>query len=358
MKPIDYQSLRFLVNRSDASPFKKNLELKRLEKAFKQGRLEIPKNESHVNQWWRCEARFWLGDYSDWQGWEYRDPWATTNWLKNTGNIPLWAGKKVKRLYVVGEQGLGDEVLFGQTLFHVKPFADEVIFETQPRLVSVFNRCFQVTAIPADLVPHPSGEGELRVKKDMDADEWVTLGELCRVFLKGNEKFRREAFLYADPAQVERFKKYQGRVGISWRGRQGTEKHIISAYPEALSLQYGQAWDEGVETPEGLDLKDDLEGVLGLLANLSEVVTVSTSVAHFSSAMGVPTTVIIAEKGTGDSNLIPWKWHAENLPNRTWWYGETTRTYDSWGDFIRHTKRSRRTRMPEGSDNRARAVMS
>jgi len=359
MREIDYKALRFLINRSSSTPFQKTRELKKLEKAWKgaqRGKLDIELGKGMDHQWYLCEARFFIGDYSDWTGWEYRDPWATTNWLKNTGNIPIWSGKKVKRLYVVGEQGLGDEVLFAQTLFKAKEFCDELIFETQPRLVSIFERCFPATVIPADLVPHPSGEGELRIKKDMDADEWVTLGELCRVFLKGT--FERRPYLFADPSQIERFKKYKGRTGISWRGRQGTEKHIISAYPEAVSLQYGQTWDEGVETPEGLDLKDDLEGVLGLLANLSEVITVSTSVAHFASAMGVPTTVIIAEKGTGDSNLIPWKWHADNLPNKTWWYGDTTRTYDSWGDFIRHTKRSGGPRVFTNRDSGARAFVS
>ena len=100
-----------------------------------------------------------------------------------------------------------------------------------------------------------------------------------------------------------------------------------------ICLQYDQGWDEDVDVPQGLDLRNDLEGILGLLSNLARVVTVSTSVAHFSAALGVPTHVILADPSTGvRANIFNFKWACKETPNRTPWY-KCARVYESWGAY-------------------------
>ena len=97
------------------SKLKKDRQIERITKAFKRGQLVIPDSETEQQKWWRCEARFMLGDYSDWSGWEFRDPWAKTLWFHpftKPYKEACWQGQDVEKLYVVGEQGVGDEVFF------------------------------------------------------------------------------------------------------------------------------------------------------------------------------------------------------------------------------------------------------
>lgn len=322
-REIDYKTACFLLDRTEDSPLKRARERRRLDKAYRSKVAGFDASEPPMHRWWRCEARFWHGDYSDWSGWEYRDPWAARIWFENPFPVKVWDTKPVDRLYVVGEQGIGDEVLFSQCLLNLP--AKEVVLETQDRLIPVFER-MGVKCVPSKLVPHPDGEGELRLKQDFDADAWVALGDLPRLYRKAPEMFPRKPYL---PFPLSP----GGRTGISWRGAQGAIPELLKAFPKALALQYDIAWDEDVNRPD-LDLRNDLDGLCRLLATLKRVVTVSTSVAHFSAALGIETHVILAPNKSGRrGNLIPWKWHAENLPGRSWWYPDTTRTYDSWAQF-------------------------
>ena len=314
------------------SAFKKARAIAHLTKAYRRGRLVIPPNETETQRWWRCEARFMLGDYSDYSGWEYREDWAATLWhWKHTNpyKIAPWNGCGTPKLYVIGEQGVGDEVFFASCLPDAMRIADEVIFECQPRLQSVFERSFGVKTVPADI-----REDGKRYKRAFPEgiSAWMPLGDLPRMFRLGLTDFPGTPYLTSCSSQVERFAAYRGRVGISWRGAQGVVKELM-AIPGAVSLQYDRAWDEDIEEAAGLDLRGDIEGVLGLLANLSKVFTVSTSVAHFAAALGVETHVVIADPLTGvRGNLFPFKWICQKTPGRTPWYGNA-RVYTSFKDY-------------------------
>lgn len=333
-KPIshgDYLALRYLMKVSDGGKVAKAQSFRVFDKAYREGRLSVTDvGESQEQRWWRCEARFLHGYYEDWSGWECRDPWAYRVWFDNPFPVPVWTGGKVDRLYVVSEQGLGDEVLFLQALERVYESAKEIIVETQPRLQSIVERNFRCRTVPAKI-----RDDGMRVKQDFEADAWVTIGEICRTFLRSRDDFKRRPYLKADPARVSEYRSLAGRVGISWRGRQGEEKRLIDLFPDAISLQYDQEWDEEVERPD-VDLKNDLEGVLGVLANLSKLVTVSTTVAHLASAMGIETHVIVADPKTGRfGGLIPWKWVNEKMPGRSIWYSDATSTYKGLEDYAK-----------------------
>ena len=63
---------------------------------------------------------------------------------------------------------------------------------------------------------------------------------------------------------------------------------------------------------EGLDLKDDLDGVAALTAACDLVITVSNTAAHIAAALGIPTWILIAS-GIGkfwywgfDAPTVPW----------------------------------------------------
>lgn len=326
MKEIDYRAIRLLVERSiGGSGLKRELELRRYAKAWREGRLGYPEDESKMDKWRRCEARFMLGGYEDWSGWEYRSDWSAGLWHNPEGS---WQGERVKRLHIFGEQGVGDEVCFSQVLPELKVLADEIVFETDPRLVGIFKRSLGVDARPALFE-----EGERRFSKP--DGPWFPLGDVLRNYRRDLKSFKRKPYLVALPERVKEFAKYKGRVGISWRGAQGSYQlsQFEKAVENPLCLQYDLAWDEEIEVPE-VDLRNDLEGLLGLLSNLDGVVTVSTSVAHFAAALGVKTDVILAPLNGIRKNLLPFKWWCEPIAGKTPWYGDHVRVFKNFDAYL------------------------
>jgi hypothetical protein len=323
---VGYRALRLLTLRAEGmGSLKRQLALRRLDKAWGLGRLGYPEDEPTDWKWRMCEARKMLGDYLDWGGWEYRSEWSAGLWHNPEG---VWDGSRVDRLWVYGEQGVGDEVCFSQVLLEVKELVGEVVFETEPRLMGLMGRSLGVSVVGA------VQEDGLRKFQKPDGP-WMALGDLLRYFRNGLEKFPRVPYLKADPEQVERFKGYRGRIGLAWRGAQGSFRldEFKGLIDSPLGLQYDIGWDEEVETPDGLDLRGDVEGVCGLLMNLERLVTVSTSVAHFAGALGVKTDLILAPMNGVRKNMLPFKWWCEKTPGKTPWYGDHVRVFDSIGEY-------------------------
>jgi hypothetical protein len=325
IREIDYKALRLLTQRSvGGSELKKAQDLRSLDKAWKQGRLGYPEQEPTDWQWRMCEARMLLGDYSEWRGWEYRSEWSAGLWHNAEGS---WQGQKVEKLYVFGEQGVGDEVCFSQVLPDLKHLAGEIVLQTEPRLVDMLQRSLAITCVPAIFV-----DGVRKFHKP--EGPWIPLGDVLRNFRRSLKSFTRKPFLKAKPEQVDRFKAYQGRVGVSWRGAQGsypldTFKALVES---PVALQYDLGWDEEIETPD-LDLRSDLEGVLGLLSNLDRVVTVSTSVAHFAAALGTRVDLVLSPLNGIRKNLLPFKWWCEPMHGRTPWYPDSVRVFRNINEY-------------------------
>jgi hypothetical protein len=310
-------ALSLVVQSSTGSQLQKNLIIKRLAKAHRQGRLA-----EHIdNPEWMfrlCCAKLMLGNFS-WKGWEHRHPWAQMLWFRQDAlGIPRWDGRTVKRLLVLGEQGLGDEVMFGSCIPEAQKRA-EVVMLTETRMQSVFERCFGIKTFPRDV-----GK-ELHAAKELakDCDAYIGVADLPRVLGMPDGR----SFLFPDPARLGEMEPYRGKVGVSWRGRNG--QYPLKDFPKGLSLQYNLNWDEEVEQPH-FDLKDDIEGVLALLSVLKKVVTVSTSVAHFAGALGVETEVIQAPVGSGSAeNQINWRWGQKK---RVQWY-RSVRVYSNLNEW-------------------------
>lgn len=327
---VDYRALRLLTCRAEGgSLLKRDLALKKLDKAWREGRLGYPEDEPTDWKWRMCEARMMLGSYHNWSGWEYRSEWSAGLWHNPEGS---WDGSRVDRLHVFGEQGIGDEVCFAQVLEDVKPLVGEVVFETEPRLVEIFRRSLGVNARPS-----VQKEGKRYFQKP--EGPWMALGDLLRYFRRDLGQFRRAAYLKALPEQVERFWSFKGRVGISWRGAQGSYPlgefvEVSRVHGTPLNLQYDTGWDEDVVSPP-CDLRNDLEGILGLLMNLDRVVTVSTSVAHFAAALGVKVDLILAPLNGVRKNLLPFKWYCDKTPGRSVWYGDNVRVFRDLQEYRR-----------------------
>lgn len=332
LKEIDYRALRLMLERSSGSETLKKKHLTRFDRAWNRKQLFYCREETELQKWMRCEARFTLGDYSDWAGWQFRDKWSQKIWYHNPFTVPIWTGDYVEVLYVVGEQGLGDEILFSQCVLDAQKKVGKVVVETQERLQSIFERSLKVETQRAIV-----GADGIRRAQPFEASAWVSLGELPRVFRKSRESFIRRPYIAPDESRSGEMEPYRGRVGISWRGAQGKIdwQKLKKMYPNCLSLQYDQA-EEDVERPH-IDLRNDTEGVLALVQVLEKVVTVSTTVAHFAASSGVETEVIIANPKSGiRQNILPWRWldlSQTKIPRKTLWYGDNVKVYQNWGEY-------------------------
>ena len=301
MRLIDLRCLELLIDSAPDSPLKRDRLKRTLRKRYARGELSRA-NEDLMQRWRMCEARFVLGDFTDFGGWELRDKWAAGMWHRSPYKLPMWDGKSAGRVYVIGEQGLGDEVFFNAFL------PADCVVECDERLIPALNRA------GVECVPSVFAEGRThRWRREIPAgcDYWFPAGDLLR-YCKP-----RVPYLTADPLQVERFQAYRGRVGICWRGRTGSYKLVdfqrVAERP--VSLQYDLEWDEVAEEVAGLDVRNDIEGVLGLLANLDRVVTVSSTVAHLAICSGVKTDVVLAPQ-MGQFNKFPWKYGVYGV--KTW----------------------------------------
>ncbi|MCC5981389.1 MAG: tetratricopeptide repeat protein [Oceanicaulis sp.] len=203
-------------------------------------------------------------------------------------------------LVIVGEQGIGDEVLFANT------FADairavgkdgEVRIACEKRLIPLFRRSFPKAVVERHFTVEREGRQHRHAPdlfKDGKANLWTPAGNLCRTFRSDASRFPSESgFLKADPARVDAFAKQLAalgpgpKVGVLWKSLKmnaARSKHFapfemwkpILKTPGAvfINLQYGEVDEELAEAearfgvkihqPQGIDLKDDLDGVAAL----------------------------------------------------------------------------------------------
>jgi tetratricopeptide (TPR) repeat protein len=215
-----------------------------------------------------------------------------------------------KRLAVRMEQGLGDQLLFSTLLTELRDRRIEAVVEIDARLASALRRSFAEFEFAAP--------GQIPAALAA-CDREIPLGSLPRLFRASVETFRRQpaALLQAEASRVGAIRETLGagrHIAISWRSFQAfgrrhiaTRKSIpldaFGALAEAgvrlLDLQYGDASDERaqfdrrhpglrVEVP-GLDVRNDIEGVLAAIEVCDLVITSSNVTAHFAGALGKPT---------------------------------------------------------------------
>ena len=239
---------------------------------------------------------------------------------------PAWtpeADLAGKTLLLVGEQGLGDEVLFANAVPDVIEAlgADgKLILAVEKRLVPLFSRAYPQAEVGAHAT-YAVDARTVRCLPDVAdlrrIDLWAPLASLLRRFRPTVESFPpRPAFLAADPDRVAFWKGVLEReapaglkVGILWKSLKldGGRLRYFSPFdawrpvlntPGAafVNLQYGDCDAEleharralGVElwTPPGVDLKQDLDEVAALTCALDLVLAPANATSNIAAACG------------------------------------------------------------------------
>lgn len=299
-----------------------------------------------------------------WELFERRDTWpqsivsnqqlhrASPKTLPN--GISRWDGAygSAETVMVRGEQGVGDEIMFGTLLPEVARRCKKMCIQVDDRLVGLFARAFPDATIIEHGAPLES----------MQINAAVKMGSLGGLFRRSREAFRsfNGAYLRADPERVSDFRDRLGTTsepicGLSWKTlspESETSRNIqieqLCAFINLpgfryLSLQYGCNHQELSTLTSGLgsrlvtlpdiDLMEDLEGVAALIACCDIVVSVGNSVAHMAGALGKQTLALIP--------FVPgWRWGIEG--DHCLWY-ETVKIFrqdapGNWSTPLRSVK--------------------
>lgn len=235
--------------------------------------------------------------------------------------LPEWRGEPLDgRLIVVGEQGLGEEVLFSSCFNRLPP----AVISCDQRLTGLFSRSF-----PQHVFVHKSA---------LRHYHGVAACHAMEAFAHTLTDYQPGAWLNTDTAAVHRIRtmltdhfKGQQLVGLSWfsaRKNLSESKSIpvdqlgglFDDRRAIINLQYGdiladvkQLEDAGhiVYALDGIDVTNDLDGLCSLISALDVVVTCSNTVAHFAGALG-KRTLLLAPVRFG-----LWYW---GRSDRTRWY--------------------------------------
>lgn len=220
-----------------------------------------------------------------------------------------WSGEEGVAVHVVGEQGLGDQIMFASCLPDLARRAARVSLTCAPKLEKLMQRSFLGVEIRSADAGAPR-----------DA-LWVAMGSLPRYFRRRAEDFPANgAYLHADPADVARWRERLTRlapgprIGLSWRGGiLSTRGHLRSIPAAALaplaripqsawiSLQYGQVEEDVAALEPMLGLRhwpeaaNDLDACAALIEALDLVVTIDTTVAHLAGALGKPVWILLPQ---------------------------------------------------------------
>jgi tetratricopeptide (TPR) repeat protein len=288
---------------------------------------------------WNCGYCYLLaGDFA--RGWREHE------WRASAGEValdnypqPRWTGESLegRTILVHGEQGIGDEILFGSCLPELILRAGHCAIVCDPRLAPLFERSFPQATVHG-FARRQDRQGMPLAQR---IDVQIPIGSLPLYLRTTRNSFpQRERFLTADAAQVADWKNRFARlgpglkIGISWRaGGQPGERRMrttsldlwrpLLSLPRArfVNLQYGDCVDElaAVKRDCGIEIHDwadadplvNMDAFAAKVAALDLVVSVDNSTVHLSGALGVPTWVLLPQ--------VPgWRWSIAD--ERSVWY--------------------------------------
>ena len=237
-----------------------------------------------------------------------------------------------ERVFLYGEQGIGDEVRFAGMVNQALNRGGEVTLECHQKLVPLFARSFPgARVVAARWEPAETGAESF--------DRYLPTGSLGRFLRSDASKFPRTAgYLKPDSNRAAAMRAWLDglgevpKIGICWRSAMAG--HLRStAYAQIddlaplfkmagvilVNLQYDDAANElerartrfgaEIHVCDGLDLFNDLDGAAALTLGLDYVVSANTSVACMAGALGVPGAEFrarpIQKSGTIEGN-DPW----------------------------------------------------
>lgn len=231
---------------------------------------------------------------------------------------PLWRGESLagKRILVLAEQGLGDQVMFASCLADLLAEQPrELIVEAQERIAPTLQRSFPMCRV----IPTRQSRKLDWLEECGDVDCYIPLGDLPGVYRRSLESFpKHDGFLKADPDRVAHWRRALEAagpgpyVGFSWKGgTPGTRTKLrtmgvmdfapLAATRSAtwVCLQYGDvsamvadARNSGFAMQHWPEAIADLDEFAALVSALDLVITVCNTTVHYAGACNRPVWVL------------------------------------------------------------------
>lgn len=293
---------------------------------------ELMPNDANA-KWVLGLLQLQMGNFKD--GWgNYDQRWGSDKFKspRLQTKKPEFATNRVfKSVLVWGEQGIGDQIIYGSMLPAIQARTGKVTAMVDQRLIPLFQRSMPDIEFMSSID---------RVRAD-DHESHLAFASVGRVFIKKLEDIPKNvarSFLKADAERISKVKAELGIsdsdfvVGLSW-GSQAIKigPHKSCKLEELLpllqvpgikfvNLQYGDYSKElellklkhGITLLESksVDRFIDLEGMAALCSICNVIVAVSSSTVHLAGALGVPVLLMDANKlwywGNKDGDQSLW----------------------------------------------------
>ncbi len=258
--------------------------------------------------------------------------------------VPFWRGEslKGKRLLLLGEQGIGDSMMFATLIPRLQKEGAKITLLPGDRLLSIYRRSLSdVTVVSRD---------EL-VRRDWKASNFdlqSPLGSICQYrFHKLSDYSPRRRFLKADPIQTsqlrERYSDGRPLIGISWQGGGKANRIAMKSLKlkqltpllqnpdyRFVSLQYGddgphlqryhQATGVEVFHDDSINPLKDMDGWLSQVAAMDAVISIANTTVHGSGGLGIPTMCLVSQQRD-------WRWIDPEIYKGCYWYSSVDAAY-------------------------------
>jgi Tfp pilus assembly protein PilF len=248
--------------------------------------------------------------------------------------LALWSGQNCKHLLIFSEQGIGDVIFYASMLGIVKSKVENVTIYVDIRLIPMLSRSFP-------------GIVFIDNSASLDAslyDAQIPFGSLPAIMnMNPGMAGRRVPYLVDDEVITTNLKnnfyfKKQFKCGVAWQSsnkKLGKDKSILlsefndifqnDSY-EFINLQYGntkkeihdleKSYGAKLTTIDGVDLFQNIDGLLSIIKICDVIVTTSNVTAHLAGALG-KTTFLLVPYSAGRI----WYWHEEVVST---WYPSIT----------------------------------
>jgi Tfp pilus assembly protein PilF len=243
-------------------------------------------------------------------------------------STPRWDGRRVPRLLVIAEQGLGDAVLFSRFVADVVDRTGHVTLMCPDSLVGLLGRSLGCTCVSDRDTAWPQHDAHVPL---MSLPFVLELGAAAAT--------GRPAYLSADPARRERWGALLGarapgtlRIGIvhatsaahsteenPWTRRSCRAEELLPivrlAGVETYNLNLGSSREEAKAALPGLQELPcpvtDFDDTAAVASLLDAVISVDTACVHVGGALGTTSFALLPP-------VPDWKWqvHAPSAP----WY--------------------------------------
>jgi tetratricopeptide (TPR) repeat protein len=273
---------------------------------------------------WLQQGRFQAG----WQEYEWR---RLKEVSARPGVIPFrrWQGEPLagKSLWIFGEQGVGDEIMFATCYPELVAAAGSCRITCDRRLAPLFARSFPA----AQIDPVERGQEQWAQLVQQSCDFYTPAASALSYLRPNLASFpQRASYLAAAPSTRalwrDRFDQLGPglKIGVSWRGGAESKSARIRSttltdwlpllhVPQChfVNLQYGVAAEELAQLTQRHGAKlhhwedsnplTDLDGFAAQVAELDLVISVANATVHLAGALGVPTWILLPK-------FWGWRW--------------------------------------------------